>query len=92
MSRFPVAFRLPATEVGQRRGGGSAPFPLAPSRTRREPFSSPGSPVTIPWLTRLASGVGAVVAGFADHEGFASSPGHDLHPFGLVWLSGLVEL
>ena len=48
VSRFPVAFRPPAAEVGQRRGGGSAPFPLAPSRTRREPFSSPGSPATIP--------------------------------------------
>ena len=35
-------------EVGQRRGGGGAPFPLAPSRTRREPFSSPGSPATVP--------------------------------------------
>ena len=34
-------------EVGQRRGGGSAPFPLTPSRTRREPFSSPGSPAAM---------------------------------------------
>ena len=92
VSRFPAAFRLPAAEVGQRRGGGYAPFPLAPSRTRREPFSSPGSPATIPCLTRSASGVDAVVAGFADHEGLASSPRHDLHPFGLVWLSGLVEI
>ena len=34
MSQFPVAFRLPAAEVGPRRGGGSAPFPLAPSPNR----------------------------------------------------------
>ena len=34
----------------------------------------------------------AVAAGFADHEGLASPPRHDLHPFGLVWLSGLAVL
>jgi len=47
-SELVVLLDLGAREVGQRRGGGNAPFPLAPSRTRREPFSSPGSPATIP--------------------------------------------
>ena len=32
------------------------------------------------------------VAGGADHEGLAAPPRHDLHPFGLVWLSGLTEI
>jgi hypothetical protein len=35
--------------------------------------------------------VDAGVAGFADHEGLASSLGHDLHPFGLR-LPGLFEI
>ena len=52
--RFPVAFRPPAAEVGCRRGARVGPFPTPPSRTRREPFSSPGSPATIPRL--LAAG------------------------------------
>ena len=34
----------------------------------------------------------AGVAGFADHEGLASPPRHDLHPFGLDRLSRLVEI
>src|SRR5450432_2000192 len=34
----------------------------------------------------------AGVAGFADHEGLASPPCHDLHPLGWVGLSGLVEV
>jgi len=32
------------------------------------------------------------VAGGAEHEGLASSLGHDPGPFGLVWLPGLVEV
>src|SRR5258707_12263665 len=34
----------------------------------------------------------AGVAGFADHEGLASPPRHDLRPLGWVGLSGLVEI
>ena len=32
------------------------------------------------------------MAAGADHEGLASPLGHESHPLGLFWLSGLVEL
>ena len=39
-----------SAEVRRRRGALAGPFPTPPSRTRRDPFRSPGSPATIPRL------------------------------------------
>jgi hypothetical protein len=57
LERGPAGRRL-AGEIGTLARCLAVLFQRPLCRTRRERFRSPGSPVTMPWLTRLASGGG----------------------------------